>query len=425
VRNRPGTVVRQPDRNARERALLVGLHRTRTPRWQAEESLVELGRLTESAGATVAGAIVQERAAPNPRYLIGKGKAEEIRDQWKERIDLLVFDEELSGSQQRSLEELIGRKTIDRTSLILDIFAQRAKTREGKLQVELAQLDYLLPRLVGRGVDLSRLGGGIGTRGPGETQLETDRRAIRRRMTKIREELTKVRRHRALLRRPRRRHAVPLVALVGYTNAGKSTLFNAMTRADVPTDNALFVTLDPVVRQVTTEDGFSFLLSDTVGFIRGLPPELVAAFKATLEELNEADLLWHVIDASHAQMMEQKQAVDAVLGELGLAGKPIIEVFNKVDLLDGEVRHIVPGAGGPVRRVAVSALDGRGLDHLRRVSQDVLTRERGRRDEPIASPVPLFRGTGTQRAKARREVRNRQGVDAGGAEVNPSWASRS
>ena len=203
----------------RERALLVGLRRKRTPRWEVEDSLLELGRLAESAGATVAGTILQERDAPDPRYLIGKGKAEEIKARWRGQIDLLIVDEELSGSQQRSLEELTGWKTVDRPSLILDIFAQRAKTREGKLQVEMAQLDYRLPRLVGRGADLSRLGGGIGTRGPGETQLETDRRTIRRRMAKLQEELAKVRRHRALLRRPRRRHAIPIVALVGYTNA--------------------------------------------------------------------------------------------------------------------------------------------------------------------------------------------------------------
>src|SRR5574337_396839 len=269
----------------KERALLVGIHCKRNPSCEDEETLEELARLAESAGATVAGGILQERAAPDPRYLIGKGKAQEMKAQWGGTVDLLVMDEELSGSQQRNLEELIGWKTVDRPLLILDIFAQRARSREGKLQVELAQLDYLLPRLVGRGVDLSRLGGGIGTRGPGETKLETDRRTIRRRMAKIREELTKVRRHRALLRRPRKRHAIPIVALVGYTNAGKSTLFNALTHSGVRTDDALFVTLDPILRRVTTVDGFSFLLSDTVGFIRRLPEQLVTAFKATLEEL--------------------------------------------------------------------------------------------------------------------------------------------
>src|SRR5574337_1230893 len=257
-----------------ERALLVGIHRKRDPRWEAEDSLEELTRLTESAGASVAGTILQERDTLDPRYLIGKGKAQEIKAQWGGKVDLLVLDEELSGSQQRNLEELTGWKTVDRPLLILDIFAQRARSREGKLQVELAQLDYRLPRLVGRGVELSRLGGGIGTRGPGETKLETDRRTIRRRIDRIREELAKVRRHRALLRKPRKRRAIPIVALVGYTNAGKSTLFNALTHSGVRTDDALFVTLDPILRRVTMADRFSFLLSDTVGFIRRLPEQL-------------------------------------------------------------------------------------------------------------------------------------------------------
>ncbi len=348
-----------------ERALLVGLHRKRLPRWEAEESLTELGQLATSAGATVAGTVLQERAAPDPRYLIGKGKAEEIRARWGGRVDLMVMDEELSGSQQRNLEELTGWKTVDRSSLILDIFAQRAKTREGKLQVELAQLDYRLPRLVGRGTDLSRLGGGIGTRGPGETQLETDRRTIRRRMATIRGELVKVRRHRALLRRSRRRNAIPVVALVGYTNAGKSTLFNALTHTSVRTDDALFVTLDPILRRVATADGFDFLLSDTVGFIRRLPPQLVAAFKATLEELEGADLMLHVIDASHPQMMEQRQTVDAILEELGLSAKPIVEVLNKVDRLPGGGELVTPPRDGRAPRVGVSALTGHGLDRLR------------------------------------------------------------
>ena len=357
----------------RERALLVGLHRKRLPRWEAEESLAELGRLAESAGAAVAGTVLQERDAPDPRYLIGKGKAEEMKARWRGMVDLVVVDGELSGSQQRNLEGLTGWKTVDRPSLILDIFAQRAKTREGKLQVELAQLDYRLPRLVGRGADLSRLGGGIGTRGPGETQLETDRRTIRRRMAKVKDELARVRRHRAMLRRHRRRHAMPIVALVGYTNAGKSTLFNALTQSGVRTDDALFVTLDPVLRRVTASDEFSFLLSDTVGFIRHLPPELVAAFKATLEELNDADLLLHVIDASHPHnTMQHRETVDAILGDLGLSAKPVIEVWNKVDLLPRDGEDAVVGRGGPTPRVAVSALKGYGLERLRGLVRGLL-----------------------------------------------------
>lgn len=357
----------------RERALLVGLHRKRSPRWEAEDALVELSRLTESAGAAVAGTMLQERDVPDPRYLIGKGKLQEIKEQWGGRIDLLVVDEELSGSQQRNLEELTGWKTVDRPSLILDIFVQRAKTREGKLQVELAQLDYLLPRLVGRSAHLSRLGGGIGTRGPGETQLETDRRTIRRRMAKVRDELVRVRRHRALLRRPRTRRALPIVALVGYTNAGKSTLFNALTHSGVRTDDALFVTLDPILRRVVAPDGFTFLLSDTVGFIRRLPPQLVAAFKATLEELDQADLLLHVIDLSHPHMIEQKQTVDLILGELGLSAKAIVEVFNKVDLFAAGVEQWCCNENGTrAPRVAVSAMTGQGLDRVREVVRHAL-----------------------------------------------------
>ena len=417
---------RAPVSEGRERALLVGLRRKRSPRWEAEESLVELGRLAESAGALVAGTMLQERDAPDPRYLIGKGKAQEIKEQWGGKIDLLVVDEELSGSQQRSLEELTGCKIVDRPSLILDIFAQRAKSREGKLQVELAQLDYVLPRLVGRGVDLSRLGGGIGTRGPGETQLETDRRVIRRRMAKVRDELAKVRRHRALLRRPRRRHAVPIVALVGYTNGGKSTLFNALTHSHVRTDDALFVTLDPILRRVTTPDGFTFLLSDTVGFIRRLPLELVAAFKATLEELHEADLLLHLIDASHPQIMEQKETVDAILGELGLSAKPIVEVFNKVDLLPGGVERGSFDGDGIAPRVAVSALTGYGLDRLRTVVRQGLEAVRGQ--EQGRAPARRIRAQGEDRspemAGETLDLDGGPGVDRARSGAGGPWVCR-
>jgi GTPase len=373
-----------------ERALLVGIHRKRDPRWEAEDSLDELARLADSAGAVVVGTILQERDAPDPRYLIGKGKAQEIKAQWGGKADLLVIDEELSGSQQRSLEELTGWKTVDRPLLILDIFAQRARSREGKLQVELAQLDYRLPRLVGRGTQLSRLGGGIGTRGPGETQLETDRRTIRRRMAKIREELGKVRRHRALLRRPRKRHAIPIVALVGYTNAGKSTLFNTLTHSGVQTDDALFVTLDPILRRVSMADGFSFLLSDTVGFIRRLPGQLVTAFKATLEELDEADLLLHMIDASHPQVMEQKEAVDMILRELGLSTKPIVEVFNKVDRVTSGIGQSFIGSKTIVPRVAVSALTGYGLDRLLQTVRESLAHGASQAREYDWEPYPAI-----------------------------------
>lgn len=369
-------------------------------RWKVEESLEELTLLAESAGAVVLGKILQEREGLDPRYLIGEGKAQELKRLYSDKVDLVIFDEELSGSQQRNLESIIGKKVVDRTGLILDIFAQRARSREGKLQVELAQLAYLLPRLTGKGGLLSRLGGGIGTRGPGETKLEMDRRRIRRRMARIREELSKVRRHRALLRRPRRKLNLPTVAVVGYTNAGKSTLFNALTKADAFVADQLFATLDPTLRRAILPNGKVVLISDTVGFIRKLPLELIEAFKATLEEVSEADLLLHVIDASHPQMEVQRQAVEGILAELGLASKPIIEVYNKIDKLGerrwepGNQPPAQKGEGSPAvglgsrvwclrshRRVAVSARTGEGLGELLLAIQRFLEEQ----DEAAAS----------------------------------------
>ncbi|MBI3003415.1 MAG: GTPase HflX [candidate division NC10 bacterium] len=347
----------------REVAVLVGLRTGRTPRWAVEDSLEELARLTESAGAFPRNAILQERPAPDPRTLIGPGKVEELRSLCGEGVDLVIVDEDLSGSQQRNLERALGCKVVDRAGLILDIFAQRAMTREGKLQVELAQLAYLLPRLTRQWTHLERLGGGIGTRGPGETQLESDRRRIRVRMARIRRDLGKVRRHRALLRRPRRKVPIPTVALVGYTNAGKTSLLNALTHARAYVADALFATLDPTLRRIQLPSGRAALLSDTVGFIRKLPPQLVQAFKATLEEVGEADALVHVIDASHPQAAEQRAAVERVLGELGAAGKPVLAVHNKIDRLP-------EAAGAALAReegaVAVSALTGQGLPVLRK-----------------------------------------------------------
>ncbi len=354
-------MIEQMTNGRKEVALLIGLKLPHQRRWEAEESLEELELLATSAGAEVKGKLLQERSEPDPRYLIGPGKALEVKDLCRQEVDLVIVDEELSGSQQRNLETLIGKKVVDRTGLILDIFAQRARTKEGKLQVELAQLTYLLPRLVGKGVDLSRTGGGIGTRGPGETKLEMDRRTIRRRVKKIKEELVKVRRHRALLRRPRRRFSLPTLALVGYTNAGKSTLFNALTYATVPVEDQLFATLDPTIRRVLLPNGRPVLLSDTVGFIRKLPLQLIEAFKATLEEVAEADLLLHVIDASHPRMEVQRQVVEGLLTELGLSAKPIIEVYNKMDKL-GSMGSLVFGSGG--MRVAISAKTGEGLEGL-------------------------------------------------------------
>jgi GTPase len=341
-------------------ALLVGVYRHPKPRWEAEDSLAELEQLTRSAGARVADSILQERDRLDPRYLIGKGKALEIRQRCGV-ADLVILDEELSGSQQRNLEQLLGKRVVDRTGLILDIFAQRAQSREGKLQVELAQLDYLLPRLAGAWTHLERLGGGIGTRGPGETQLESDRRRIRTRMAKIRRDLEQVRRHRALLRRPRRKVPFPILALVGYTNAGKSSLLNVLTHARVTVRDQLFATLDPTLRRLTLPDNRVALLSDTVGFIRKLPHQLVAAFQATLEEIQEASVLLHVVDSSHPHADLQQAAVEAVLGELGLADRPTILVFNKSDRLGCSPFPWRPGSG----RVATSARTGAGLDDLR------------------------------------------------------------
>jgi GTP-binding protein HflX len=349
-------------RRGPETALLVGVVRHRQPRWEAEDSLVELEQLARAAGARVAEAVLQDRDRLDPRYLIGKGKAEEIRGRCS-GIDVVILDEELSGSQQRNLEKLLGRRVVDRTGLILDIFAQRAQTREGKLQVELAQLDYHLPRLAGAWTHLERLGGGIGTRGPGETQLESDRRRVKTRMAKIRRDLEQVRRHRALLRRPRRKIPFPIVALVGYTNAGKSSLMNALTRAGVVVRDQLFATLDPTLRRLTLPGGRVALLSDTVGFIRKIPHQLVAAFQATLEEVQEAELLLHVVDVSHPHAELQQAAVEAVLGELGLADRPTILAYNKIDRL-GQRPDFPWGPGSG--RVAISAKTGAGLDDLRR-----------------------------------------------------------
>jgi len=354
----------------REVALLIGLKRPHQPRWEAEESLEELAQLAVSAGAESAFRVLQERSVPDPRTLIGRGKAEDIRELCEEGVDLVIFDEDLTGSQQRNLEATLQRKVIDRTGLILDIFAQRARSREGKLQVELAQLKYLLPRLTGHGADLSRLGGGIGTRGPGETQLEVDRRRIRRRIIKIEEELEKVQRHRALLRRRRQKQALPTAALVGYTNAGKSSLLNALTHAKLPVADKFFVTLDPTLRKVILPGGRAVLLSDTVGFIKKLPHQLVAAFKATLEEVRASDLLLHVIDIAHPQWQDQEQAVTAVLEELGMAIKPLISLYNKVDKLPHP--EAIAFLSRRPRSVVTSANTGAGLSELKTVIAEML-----------------------------------------------------
>jgi GTP-binding protein HflX len=332
-------------------------------RLETESSVEELGALARSAGAQVVGSIVQERKRKDPATLIGRGKVEEVaRTAEAKSVDLLLFDEELSPAQQRNLERGIGRKTLDRTQLILDIFARRARSREGRLQVELAQLDYMLPRLTGKGALMSRLGGGIGTRGPGETKLETDRRRIRNRIQAVKREIEKVRRNRTTRREARQRTQAPVVALVGYTNAGKSTLFSALTLAETQVSDQLFMTLDPLVRKADFGPGREVLLVDTVGFIQKLPHALVAAFRATLEEVTAADLLLHVIDASADDLEEREAAVESVLREIGAADHPRVQVLNKIDLVP-PARAAGLQAARP-DAVLVSASRGDGLEEL-------------------------------------------------------------
>jgi GTP-binding protein HflX len=346
-----------------ERAALVGLIAGRARRQEAERSLDELTGLAQAAGAEVVLRVLQERPKPDPSTFLGAGKIQTLAASAAEtRVDVVIFDNELTPAQQRQIEEEVGCKIVDRTQLILDIFARRARTREGKLQVELAQLKYLLPRLVGSSAALSRLGGGIGTRGPGETKLETDRRRIRTRIHGISDDIAQVRKRRSQLRERRRKASVPTVALVGYTNAGKTTLFNRLTRAHAEASNALFVTLDPLVRQLRLPDSRELLVSDTVGFIDRLPHALVAAFRATLEETGDADLVLHVIDASASDRDRRMNAVRQVLDEIGAVDVPLLEVYNKCDALTpGERRRLHdldPSA------LCVSALTGQGIDEL-------------------------------------------------------------
>ena len=335
------------------------------PGLEAEESLAEFRDLVWSAGGEVSAELLQRRPRPDPATLVGSGKVEEIAGVAASvEADLVLFDHDLSPTQLRNLESALPCRVLDRTQLILDIFARHARTREGQLQVELAQLEYMLPRLAGRGKAMSQLGGGIGTRGPGETQLETDRRRIQRRIDHLKGELDAVRRVRKQQRQRREAVPVPTVALVGYTNAGKSTLFNAVTGAQVLSSSRMFATLDPKLRAVELPSRRKVLLSDTVGFIRNLPHTLVTSFRATLEEVAQAEVLVHVRDASAAYAEEQKAQVEKVLGELDVLKKPRVEVLNKIDLLQEEERRRVQERAAARGEVAVSALSGQGIDAL-------------------------------------------------------------
>ena len=344
-----------------DKAILAGLDAAVFSKEETatESTLEELKALLETAGGTAVGTLLQSRPAPDPHSFLGEGKVEELRQAVEATgANMVIFDNDLSPSQIRTLEDITGATVIDRSALILDIFAQRAKTREGRLQVELAQYQYLLPRLSGMGHSLSRQGGGIGTRGPGETRLESDRRHIRTRISRLQQELKEVRRVRGVQRQLREKNSVPVVALIGYTNAGKSTLLNALTGAGIPANNRLFDTLDTTTRRMTVSDTLDVLLSDTVGFIAKLPHNLVEAFQATLEELQYADLLLHVIDASDPDRAAHMEVVEKLAAQLAPQGVPIIEVYNKADLVEPQ---LIPVGEN---KVAISAATGTGLSKL-------------------------------------------------------------
>jgi GTP-binding protein HflX len=337
----------------RERAILIGV--SGNNRAAAEDSMEELSELARSAGLEVAATLIQRRPRFDPRFLMGKGRLSELVVQGLQQgADLLVFDSELSPSQVRSITDFTELKVLDRTQLILDLFAQRARSREGKLQVEMAQVNYLLPRLVGKGDALSRLMGGIGGRGPGESKLEMDRRRLRDRLHRLRQELAGVGAERRERRQSRRRQGLPILSIIGYTNAGKSTLFNALTRAGVLSEDRLFATLDPTSRRLRFPREREVIITDTVGFIKNLPKNLLEAFKATLEELTEADLLIHVVDLSNPRFVEQMAAVEDILGSLNLQDKPLLTVFNKADRVD---RNLAAGQCRIHHGVAISAID--------------------------------------------------------------------
>src|SRR5256884_4565176 len=355
-----------------ERALLIGLERDGVSKWDLRDSMEELRELASSAGAEVVDTVTQKLPKPTAPFYIGKGKAEAIRDSVQnQQVTSVIFNDELSPAQGRNLENLLSRKVIDRTQLILDIFAQRARSREGRLQIELAQLQYLLPRLTRMWHHFSRQTGGIGTRGPGETQLEVDRRRVQERIARLERELEAVRKTRAIQREGRKRHQWPVAAVVGYTNAGKSTLLNLLTGADVVAENKLFATLDPTTRSFVLPNKQRVLLTDTVGFLRNLPHTLIESFKATLEEVSEADLLIHIVDLSHPRVDEQMEAVDGVIKELDAYGKQTLIVFNKIDNLPNRelaesYTKRFPGS------VAISARTGEGVNKLVQTLEEAL-----------------------------------------------------
>lgn len=364
----------ETNNDLQDRAVLVSLITPDIKRStiDPEHSLQELVNLAETAGVEVLSTLTQQKEARDSKWFIGKGKVEELRAIAEELgATTAIFDQELSGAQVRNLEATLDMKIIDRTQLILDIFAQRAKTREGIIQVELAQLSYLLPRLSGHGKNLSRLGGGIGTRGPGESKLETDRRHIRNRIHDLKTQLDEVVRHRTLHRERRRKSGVQQVALVGYTNAGKSTLLRELTNADVYVENQLFATLDPTSRNLELPSGKEIVITDTVGFIQNLPHDLIAAFRATLEEVCEADLVLHVVDSSSPMREEQKAVVERILGELGAAGKPQILLYNKIDLCSNDGTELAPASND--NTLVISAFSADDLTKLRQMIQDKMT----------------------------------------------------
>ncbi|WP_442604040.1 GTPase HflX [Paenibacillus sp. KN14-4R] len=400
------TTLHEVNVKIQDRAVLVSLVTQKMKKREElnEYSLQELIKLAETAGVEVLETLVQNKESVDTKWFIGKGKVEELKERLEELdANTAIFDQELSGAQVRNLEAALDVKIIDRTQLILDIFAQRARTREGIIQVELAQLSYLLPRLSGHGKNLSRLGGGIGTRGPGESKLETDRRHIRGRIDDLKAQLSEVTRHRILHRERRKKSGVYQVALVGYTNAGKSTLLKQFTDADVYVENQLFATLDPTSRTMKLPSGKEIVLTDTVGFIQNLPHDLVAAFRATLEEVCEADLILHVVDSSAEMRLEHMRVVEEVLKELGAQGKEQITLFNKIDLCPQEEQELLPLGGGDTMKL--SAYRSEDLEQLRMIIQEKLM------GDSVQFAIPAERGDLTALVYRIGDVLNTEVVD--------------